>query len=889
MASSSKLVGRAAASIARSSKQPHTRAVSRLPTLLAGTSSTSSSSASTVGSKQSYIHSRPFGATSAARRVQRPASVGPSLTVSNPDYEKDNEELRSLFDAPPSSSSANNLRSMGPATGLFEIPSLTSPQNFLVLAQQTLARAQLLVDRIDRAGSVDASTSEGVKELKEVVRNLDRLSDLLCGVIDMAELVRNAHPDPEWAEAANAAYEYLCGYMNVLNTHTGLYGVLKNILSNPEIASSLSSEATAVAQVFLRDFEKSGIHLPPAERERFVHLSDEILVLGRGFLQDIAGNDASDDFSRNASAKTEVSQDDTVEIPTDWLDEVNLTVLKAVRASAITDREGLLTFSAADQPWVFQTLLKYAPDERVRKVAFRAVNYGSHAQVQRLERLLKARAELATLTGAGSYSEMALGDKMAKKSQNVEEFLRALTNHHRPRASEDLDKLRRLKHDITTAAASGGKSNSTFNPSPSLPDFAPWDRDMYTEQHFRSPALRSVQPLSPYLSLGSVFAGLSRLFSALYGIRFRASMVAPGEVWSEGPGDVMKVEVLDEKEGAHGTTGSAEGLIGTIYADLWSRDGKPGGAAHYTVRCSRRVDKDDETGDFEHGRAEDGRTLQPEDLGGKGYGNPLQAPTFEQRERPGRYQLPVVVLMCDFARPGGGNQGPCLLGWHEVETLFHEMGHAIHSMIGRTSYHNVSGTRCATDFVELPSILMEHFVQSPQVVSMFVRHHKTGATLPFQHLSAHLQASKSLEGLDTYHQILLARLDQMYHSQLASHPNFDSTQAYAALDKEMGLPGAVQLSYVEGSYPQVKFGHLFGYGSTYYSYLLDRVIASKIWSQLFAENPLDREAGEMFKTQCLKYGGGKDPWHILADVLKAENVRDGDSNAMNQVGKWGIE
>ncbi|KAJ9478860.1 Mitochondrial intermediate peptidase [Pseudozyma hubeiensis] len=884
MASTSKHVHRAAASVARSARQNLARGSSRVPTLL---SDQITQPYTRAVAPSGIVPARSFSSSIATRRVHRPNPTGPTLATQKPDHEKDNDELRSLFDAPPSSSSSNHLRSSGPSTGLFEIPSLTSPQNFLVLAQQTLARAQLLVDRIDRASSADASTPDGAQELSEVVRNLDRLSDLLCGVIDMAELVRNAHPDPEWAEAANAAYEYLCGYMNVLNTHTGLYNVLKSILSNQQIAGKLSREATAVAQVFLRDFEKSGIHLPPAERERFVQLSDEILVLGRGFLQDIAGNDASDDFAKNASAKADADKSDTVELPTHWLEEVNPTVLKAIRASAITDRDGLLTFSAADQPWVFQTLLKYAPDERARKVAFRAANYGSEAQVQRLERLLKARAELATLTGAASYAEMALGDKMAKEAQNVEEFLRALTNHHRPRASQDLDKLRRLKH--TSSVTTASKPGSMFNPNPTLPDFAPWDRDMYTEQHFRSPSLRSVQPLSPYLSVGSVFAGLSRMFSALYGIRFRASMVAPGEVWSEGAGDVMKVEVLDESEGAKGSNGSAEGLIGTIYADLWSREGKPGGAAHYTVRCSRRVDKDDEAGDFKYGRAEDGRALSPEDLGGKGYGNPLQAPTFEQRERAGRYQLPVVVLMCDFARPGNATSGPCLLGWHEVETLFHEMGHAIHSMIGRTSYHNVSGTRCATDFVELPSILMEHFVSSPQVVSILARHHSTGASLPFEHLSSHLSASKSLEGLDTYHQILLARLDQLYHSPLAASPTFSSTSTYASLDSEMQLPGASSLSYTEGAFPQVRFGHLFGYGSTYYSYLLDRVIASKVWNRLFAEDPLDREKGEVFKKECLKFGGGKDPWHILADVLKEEGVRDGDKRAMEEVGKWGIE
>jgi len=61
-----------------------------------------------------------------------------------------------------------------------------------------------------------------------MVKNLDRLSDLLCGVIDLAELVRNVHPDSAWVEGANAAYEQLCEYMNELNVHIGLYEVSRN-------------------------------------------------------------------------------------------------------------------------------------------------------------------------------------------------------------------------------------------------------------------------------------------------------------------------------------------------------------------------------------------------------------------------------------------------------------------------------------------------------------------------------------------------------------------------------------------------------------------------------------------------------------------------------------
>ena len=76
---------------------------------------------------------------------------------------------------------------------------------------------KLLVNRI-----TNANTKE---ELRKVVKNLDRLSDTLCSVIDTAEFVRTSHPDPKFAQAANWAYEYLCSYMNVLNTNTELYQV----------------------------------------------------------------------------------------------------------------------------------------------------------------------------------------------------------------------------------------------------------------------------------------------------------------------------------------------------------------------------------------------------------------------------------------------------------------------------------------------------------------------------------------------------------------------------------------------------------------------------------------------------------------------------------------
>ena len=87
---------------------------------------------------------------------------------------------------------------------------------------------------------------------------------------------------------------------------------------------------------------------------------------------------------------------------------------------------------------------------------------------------------------------------------------------------------------------------------------------------------------------------------------------------------------------------------------------------------------------------------------------------------------------------------------------------------------------------------------------------------------------------------------------------------------------------------QGQFGHLFGYGATYYSYLLDRAIAARVWAQVFRPDPLSREAGERYKTEVLRYGGGKNPWHMLATLLRDDTLAEGDARAMEAIGRWGL-
>ncbi|CAG8485533.1 12715_t:CDS:2 [Cetraspora pellucida] len=686
-------------------------------------------------------------------------------------------------------------------TGLFRNSELTSPQGFQKEAEKAVRRVKLLINRI-----VNANTDE---ELRKVVKNLDRLSDVLCSVIDTAEFVRTVHPDQKFSQEANRIYEYLCSFMNSLNTNRELYQVLKRVMSTPSIYSQFSSEERQVALIFLRDFEKSGIHLPSSDRDKFVQLSDKIIALGRKFTHS------------QPSKSTKI-----IEVEASCLDGYSTKNGDTARLST--------------KPWEAQMILKLIKDENIRKEMFIASNSATKEQTDLLENLLRTRGELARLLGMDSYSHVFLIDKMIKNPDNVQTFLRTLADHHRPKALADLYLLKEAKRQEMKRKE--------------LPTVNAWDRDYYTEK-VKASSTQPMIPISPYFSVGSVIQGLSRLFSKLYGISFEPSEILPGETWHD---DVRKLNVIDEQEGK----------IGTIYCDLFNRYGKYLNAAHYTVRCSRRVDDDDSIGDI------------PSDIDVSEIGE-LATPEQGVRlhGRNGRYQLPIIVLTCDFSKPKDGK--PCLLSLVEAETLFHEMGHAMHSMIGRTDFHNVSGTRCPTDFVELPSILMEHFVYSPTVLALFAKHYDTRKPIPIDLINSHLKARTQFSAMETQYQILMALLDQIYHSTLAMSPDFDTTVILANLQDTVGL-----FPSVPGTAWQIQFGHLFGYGAGYYSYLFCRILAGKLWKQVFEKDPLKREAGQRFRDEVLRWGGSRDPWLCVGKALQDEKIAVGDCKSVSLVGEW---
>jgi intermediate peptidase len=668
----------------------------------------------------------------------------------------------------------------------------------------------------------EAST---VEEYRRIVRDLDRLSDMLCRVIDLSDFVRATHPDRRMQIAATQAYSKMFEFMNVLNTTRYLNDQLAVAMQNPEVVSTWTEEEQMAAKRLQKDFAQSAIALPKTVRERFVSLSQEISEVSHDFVEQMR------------PAKSALS------FPSSKVNGLDPRMAKNVT------KWGMTTIPLCSE--VANSAMATVRDEGVRKELYIANRTASRAQLERLDDMLRKRAELAKLTGFSTYAHLTLQDKMSKSPESVTHFLKAMSKGNEVKAKKEATEL--------LAAKSRGLTESAIV-------LQPWDKDYHMCQLRSSMPTRSRQmdSLPAYFSMGTVMQGLSRLFTRLYGIRLVPREPLNGETWHD------HVRCLD-------IVSDSDGRVAVLYCDLFSRPGKSPNPAHFTLRCSREITRDELQEEALHMDASMREIFSgPEESVNDGMATSTASGTLKQ--------LPTIALICDFDSHKGS--GPCLLSFHEVQTLFHEMGHAIHSILGRTNLQEVSGTRCATDFAELPSVLMEHFAADPEVLKLFARHYITDESVPYELVAQKIAIDKKFEGLETASQIVLAMLDQAYHSELPMQKSFDTTWVFHDIQKQHGIlpPDPAETSW------QGFFGHLSGYGGAYYSYLFDQTLADHVWKEVFRSGKsggsIDRENGEKWKESVLKWGGGRDPWKCLAEVLNDGRVEQGGKEAMAVVGSW---
>jgi intermediate peptidase len=468
---------------------------------------------------------------------------------------------------------------------------------------------------------------------------------------------------------------------------------------------------------------------------------------------------------------------------------------------------------ATDTP-ITHSIQSFAPSGELRKQVYMECMTTVPENIDVLVALRDARHHLARSLNFESYAHRFLQDKMAQTPQNVQEFLKDLHKRIQPFYEKDLQILQHAKQQVENS-----------------PQIEPWDVKFYVKL-LKSQAGVDPNELAPYLSLSNTLEATQLLVQRLFGIHMEEQDILPAERWDitehdRNPRhyDIPKDEQIRKFFFTEEDTGRQ---LGTMYLDLHPRPGKYTHAAHFTVRCGCRT-------------------------GG---------PNSEE------YQQPIVALVCNM------NSGQASFSSHqEVETFLHEFGHAMHSLLSRTNFQHLSGTRASMDFVETPSHWMEHYAWCEDFFPLLTKNAQR-EPIPREMMQALVKSRNQFRFLEMQNQIVLASFDQILFGPQHNTKQHSPTHVWEAIHRQNGVP------FASGTHWFTNVGHLVTYGAGYYGYLYSQVFATGIWNQLFRNQSMKREVGQRLWKELLAHGGARDPNLMLEDLLGQKPTVDNYWNSI---------
>ncbi len=324
---------------------------------------------------------------------------------------------------------------------------------------------------------------------------------------------------------------------------------------------------------------------------------------------------------------------------------------------------------------------------------------------------------------------------------------------------------------------------------------APWDWWYYAERVKKAKYDLDEGALRPYFKLENVRTGAFEVATKLYGLQFVER--------SDIPKYHEDVSVFDVQE-ADGTH------LGILYVDYFPRASKRGGAWMGEVRQQSKVD---------------GKDIRP-----------------------------VIYNVGNFTKPTADK--PSLLSFDEVNTLFHEFGHALHGLLTDCTYETLAGANTAIDFVELPSQIMENWASDPQMLRMYARHFETGEPMPDELIEKIRKSRHFNQGFAATEYLAASFLDLDWHT-LTDATQRDVLEFETNALNKLGLIPEI-ISRYRSSY----FSHIFagGYSAGYYSYIWAEVLDADAF-QAFKEagDIFDAKTAKSFRENILSRGRTDDP------------------------------
>jgi thimet oligopeptidase len=323
-----------------------------------------------------------------------------------------------------------------------------------------------------------------------------------------------------------------------------------------------------------------------------------------------------------------------------------------------------------------------------------------------------------------------------------------------------------------------------------------WDQRYYTNQLKKQKYSVDTEALRVFFPFQKTLEGMFAIYQSIFGLKFEK--IAVPQKWVD---DLQLYAVTDAASGEP---------LGMFYLDMFPREGK-----------------------FNH-------FAQFEIIGGKLLPD-------------GKYQRPTVALLCNFPPPN--NEGQSLLTHTDVETLFHEFGHALHSIVTRAKFSRFAGTNVPGDFVEAPSQMLQNWVWEKSVLDTFAADYRDPAKkIPAETIEKMKEAKLATIGTYYRRQFSFASLDLALHAPHPAGQPYDCVGTSNPILEKVFLPIAPETTFV------TYFGHLNGYDAGYYGYAWADAIAADMATVFEAakERYLDKQAGMRLRQDIYEPGDSRD-------------------------------